>query len=130
MEVQFTPEVQAKLDEMARDTGWPSNELAATWSPTFSVTSRLPRETIDRRCGDLESGRVWTCLWSMPSSPGLRSLPLRFTTAGNYLVAYAPDRTPTRSSRSCMAGEALSYSPPSPGEEINRYCPTAGATAR
>jgi hypothetical protein len=37
MEVHFTPDVQAKLEQMARDTGRPSDELAHM------------RELLDRR---------------------------------------------------------------------------------
>lgn len=46
MEVHFTPDTQARLEQMARDSGRRSDELAYT------------REMPDRRYDDLESGRV------------------------------------------------------------------------
>jgi hypothetical protein len=39
--------------------------------------------------------------------PDLSSRPLRFTNAGNYLIAYAPDKKPCGSSRSCMDAGTL-----------------------
>jgi hypothetical protein len=47
MEVNFTPDVQAELEQMARDMGRASDELVAQ-----------TREMLDRRCDDLENGRV------------------------------------------------------------------------
>jgi hypothetical protein len=44
--VHFTPDVQAKLEQMARDTGRPSDELAQM------------REKLNSRYDDLKSGRV------------------------------------------------------------------------
>jgi hypothetical protein len=46
MEMHLKPDVQAKLERMARESGRPSHELAHT------------REMLDRRFDDLESGRV------------------------------------------------------------------------
>jgi hypothetical protein len=46
MEVHFIPDVQEKLEKMARDTGRRSDEPAYT------------REMLDGRYDDLESGRV------------------------------------------------------------------------
>jgi len=58
MEVHFTPDVQAKLDQMARDTGRPSDELLEdTVSGLFNELA-YTREMLDRRYDDLESGRV------------------------------------------------------------------------
>lgn len=58
MEVNFTPDVQAKLEQMARDTGRPSGELAANVVADFFNDLAFTRETLDRRYDDLESGRV------------------------------------------------------------------------
>jgi hypothetical protein len=58
MEVHFTPEVQSKLDEMARESGCAPSELVK--DPVIGYFDELAyrREMIDRRYGDLESGRV------------------------------------------------------------------------
>jgi predicted transcriptional regulator len=58
MEVHFTPEVQAKLDQMARDTGRRSDELVENVVTDFLEDFAFTRETLDRRYDDLESGRV------------------------------------------------------------------------
>lgn len=58
MEVHFRPEVQAQLEQMARDTGRPSDELVENVVSDFFEDSVFARETVDRRYDDLESGRV------------------------------------------------------------------------
>ena len=58
MEVHFTPEVQAKLEQMARDTGSRSDELVEDVVSEFFQELSLTRETLDRGYDDLESGRV------------------------------------------------------------------------
>jgi predicted transcriptional regulator len=58
MEVHFTPEVQAQLDQMARDTGRRSNELVENVVADFFEDFAFTRQTLDRRYDDLESGRV------------------------------------------------------------------------
>jgi predicted transcriptional regulator len=58
MEVHFTPDVQAKLEQMARDTGRPSNELVEDAVIGYFDELAHMRETLDRRYDDLESGRV------------------------------------------------------------------------
>lgn len=58
MEVNFPPDVLAKLDRMARETGRPSGELAAHLVAEFLNDLASTRETLDRRYEDLESGRV------------------------------------------------------------------------
>jgi hypothetical protein len=58
MEVNFTPETQAKLDQMARDTGRRSDELLEDAVIGLYDDLALTRETLDRRYGDLKSGRV------------------------------------------------------------------------
>jgi predicted transcriptional regulator len=58
MEVHFTPDVQAKLDQIARDTGRPSDELLEDAAAGLFDELAYTRETLDRRYDDLESGRV------------------------------------------------------------------------
>lgn len=58
MEVHFTPEVQAKLEQMARDTGRRSDELVENVVTDFFEDFAFTGETLDRRYDDLESGRV------------------------------------------------------------------------
>ena len=58
MEVHFTPDVQAKLEQMARDTGRRSDELVEDAVVGFIDDLAYTREMLDRRYDDLESGRV------------------------------------------------------------------------
>jgi predicted transcriptional regulator len=58
MEVQFTAEVQAKLDQMARDTGRRRDELVQDAVAGFFDELTFMREMLERRYRDLESGRV------------------------------------------------------------------------
>jgi predicted transcriptional regulator len=58
MEVHFTPEVQTKLEQMARETGRPSNELVVDAVIGYFDELAHTRELLDRRFDDLESGRV------------------------------------------------------------------------
>jgi predicted transcriptional regulator len=58
MEVHVKPEVQAKLDEMARDTGRPSDELVEDALIGYFDELAYTREMLDRRYDDLESGKV------------------------------------------------------------------------
>jgi predicted transcriptional regulator len=58
MEVHFPPEVQAKLEQMARDTGRRSDQLVENVVIDFFEDFALTRETLDSRYDDLESGRV------------------------------------------------------------------------
>jgi len=58
MEVHFTPETQAKLEQMARDTGRASTELLEDAVIGLFDELAFTRETLDRRYDDLESGRV------------------------------------------------------------------------
>jgi predicted transcriptional regulator len=58
MEVHFTPEVQASLEQMARDTGRRSAELVEKVVAEFFEDFAFTRGTLDRRYDDLESGRV------------------------------------------------------------------------
>jgi predicted transcriptional regulator len=58
MEVNFSPEVQTKLEQMARDTGRRSDELVENVVTDFFDELGSTRETLDRRYDDLESGKV------------------------------------------------------------------------
>jgi predicted transcriptional regulator len=58
MEVHFTPDIQAKLDQMARDSGRRSEELLEEAVIGLYYEMAYTRETLDRRYEDLESGRV------------------------------------------------------------------------
>ena len=58
MEVQFTPEVQAELDQMARDVGRSSNELVQDAVMGFFDELAFARAMLERRYHDLETGRV------------------------------------------------------------------------
>ena len=58
MEVHFTPEVQAKLDEMARESGCQPSELVEDAVIGYFDELTYSREMLDSRYDDLESGRV------------------------------------------------------------------------
>jgi predicted transcriptional regulator len=58
MEVHVKPEVQAKLDQMARETGCPSDELVEDALIGYFDQLEYAREMLDRRYDDLESGKV------------------------------------------------------------------------
>jgi hypothetical protein len=58
MEVQFTPEVQAKLEQMARDTGRRSDELVQDAVIGLLEELALTRDMLERRYRDLEGGSV------------------------------------------------------------------------
>jgi hypothetical protein len=58
MEVHFSPDVQAKLDQLARDTGCRSEELLEDAVVGLFDELAYAREMLDRRYDDLESGRV------------------------------------------------------------------------
>jgi putative addiction module component (TIGR02574 family) len=58
MEVHFPPEVQTKLEQLARDTGRRSDELVENVVTDFVDEITFTRETLDRRYDDLESGRI------------------------------------------------------------------------
>jgi predicted transcriptional regulator len=58
MEVHFKPEVQAKLDQMVRESGRPSDELVEDAVIGYFDELAYAREMLDRRFDDLESGRV------------------------------------------------------------------------
>ncbi len=58
MEVHFTPEVEAKLEQIARESGCRSDELVVDAVRCHIDGLAYVREMLDRRYDDLESGRV------------------------------------------------------------------------
>jgi hypothetical protein len=58
MEVHFTPDVQAKLEQVARDSGRRSEEVIEDALTGYFDELRYTREMLDRRYDDLESGNV------------------------------------------------------------------------
>jgi len=58
VEVQFTPEVQAKLDQMARDAGRQPTEVIEDAVVGLYDELAYMREMLDRRYDEMESGKV------------------------------------------------------------------------
>jgi len=58
MEVQFTPEVQAKLEQMARDAGRQPTEVIEDAVVGLYDELAYTREMLDRRYDEMESGKV------------------------------------------------------------------------
>jgi hypothetical protein len=58
MEVHFKPEVQAKLDRLARESGCRTGELVEDAATGYFDELAYTREMLDRRYDDPESGRV------------------------------------------------------------------------
>jgi predicted transcriptional regulator len=58
MEVHLKPDVQAKLEQMARETGLPSDELVEDAVVGLFDDLAYTRQMLDQRYDDLESGRV------------------------------------------------------------------------
>lgn len=58
MEVHFPPDVQAKIEQMARDTGSPGDELVKGMVIGFFDDIASTRQMPDQRYDDLESGSV------------------------------------------------------------------------
>jgi len=58
MEVHFSPDVQAKLDRLAMDTGRPADELLQDAFVGYFDEMAGLRQTLDSRYDDLKSGRV------------------------------------------------------------------------
>ena len=58
MEVHLKPDVQAKLEQMARESGRPSHELVEDAVVGYLDDLAYTREMLDRRFDDLESGKV------------------------------------------------------------------------
>ena len=58
MEVHFTPDLQAKLDRLALDTGRPAEELLQDALVDYFDDLAETRQILDRRYDELASGRV------------------------------------------------------------------------
>ena len=58
MEVHFAPDVEAKLEQMAREAGRPSDEILADAVTGLFDELVETRKMLDRRYDELESGRV------------------------------------------------------------------------
>ena len=58
MEVHFTPDLQAKLDKLATETGRPTGELVEDVVAGYFDELAQTREMLNRRYDDLKSGRV------------------------------------------------------------------------
>jgi hypothetical protein len=58
MEVHFTPDVQAKLDGLATETGRPADELLQDVVSGYFDELAEMREMLDSRYDDLESSQV------------------------------------------------------------------------
>ena len=58
MEVHFRPDLQAKLDELATETGRPTGELVEDVVAGYFDELARTRDMLDSRYDDLKSGRV------------------------------------------------------------------------
>jgi predicted transcriptional regulator len=58
MEVHFTPDLQAKLDQLATETGRPTGELVEDVVAGYFDELAQTREMLDSRYDDLKTGRV------------------------------------------------------------------------
>jgi predicted transcriptional regulator len=58
MEVHFAPDLQAKLDQLAADTGRPACELIEDAVAGYFDDLANAREMLDSRYDDLKSGKV------------------------------------------------------------------------
>ena len=58
MEVHFTPDVQTKLEQMARESGRPADKLVQEAVAGFVDELAGTREMLDSRYDDIKSGRV------------------------------------------------------------------------
>jgi hypothetical protein len=58
MEVHFSPDLQAKLDKLAIETGRPTDELVEKVVAGYFAEVAQTREMLDGRYDDLKSGKV------------------------------------------------------------------------
>ena len=58
MEVRFKPDLQAKLDELAMETGRPTGELVEDVVAGYIDELARTRDMLNSRYDDLKSGRV------------------------------------------------------------------------
>ena len=60
MEVQFSPEIQARLDRLAMETGRAKDQFVQDAMPGYLDELERTREMLDSRYDDIKSGRVKT----------------------------------------------------------------------
>jgi predicted DNA-binding protein len=58
MEVQFTPEIEARLDRLANETGRSKDEFVQDAMAGYFDELAQVREMLDSRYDDIKSGRV------------------------------------------------------------------------
>ena len=58
MQVHFTPELEAKVNEIAEETGRPADELVQDAMVGYLAELTQVRSTLDRRYDEIKSGRV------------------------------------------------------------------------
>ena len=58
MEVHFTPDIQAKLEQMARESGQPADKLVQDAVAGFVDELAGTREMLNSRYDDLKSGKA------------------------------------------------------------------------
>jgi predicted DNA-binding protein len=58
MEVQFTPEIEARLDRLANETGRSKDEFVQDAMAGYFDELAQVRELLDSRYDDIKSGRV------------------------------------------------------------------------
>jgi predicted DNA-binding protein len=58
MEVHFTPEIQARLDRLAAESGRPKDALVQDALPGYLDELEQTRGMLDNRYDDLKSGKV------------------------------------------------------------------------
>jgi predicted transcriptional regulator len=58
MEVHFTPDIQTKLEEMARESGRPADKLVQDAVAGFVDDLAGTREMLNSRYDDIKSGKV------------------------------------------------------------------------
>jgi len=58
MEIQFAPEVQSKLDQIAQQTGRPAADVVVDAVQSYVDDVSALRESLDRRYDEVKSGQV------------------------------------------------------------------------
>ncbi len=58
MEVHFTPDLQAKIDQLVIETGYAPDKLVADAMAGYVAELAETREMLDRRYDELKSGQV------------------------------------------------------------------------
>jgi len=58
MEVQFSPEIQARLERLANESGRSKDELVQDAMPGYLDELERTRQMLDSRYDDIKSGRV------------------------------------------------------------------------